>query len=66
MNDDEVMSKQQLADFLKVELKTINYLLYSKQIPCFKVGRGYRFLKSEIMKWIKSRLDNAWQRFAGS
>ncbi|MFC1496696.1 helix-turn-helix domain-containing protein [Candidatus Margulisiibacteriota bacterium] len=54
--EDIVLNKQELADFLKVELKTINYYLYSKQIPRFKCGREYRFLKSEIMKWINNKI----------
>ena len=54
--EDTIFNKQELADFLKVELKTINYYLYSKQIPRFKCGREYRFLKSEIMKWVNKKM----------
>jgi len=58
--DEIILDKQSLAEFLKVQLKTINYLVYSKQIPRFKCGREYRFLQSEIMRWIKGRMDGKW------
>jgi excisionase family DNA binding protein len=57
---DEILDKEGLAQFLRVEMKTIRYLLYSKQLPCFRVGREYRFLRSEIMRWIKARMDGKW------
>ena len=53
-----ILNKQELADFLKVELRTVNYYLYSKQIPRFKCGREYRFLKSEIMKWVNKKMSD--------
>ncbi|KAF0134054.1 MAG: hypothetical protein FD145_908 [Candidatus Saganbacteria bacterium] len=57
---EEILTKQELAEFLRVELKTVNYLVYSKQIPRFKCGREYRFLRSEIMRWIMGRMDGKW------
>ena len=55
--EDIILNKQELADFLKVELNTVNYYLYSKQIPRFKCGREYRFLRSEIIKWISKKMS---------
>jgi len=52
---EEILDKQGLAEYLKVELRTINYLLYSKQLPCFKCGREYRFVRKEVDKWIMQR-----------
>ena len=31
------------------------HLLYSKQLPKIKVGREYRFLKSDIDQWIQKQ-----------
>lgn len=55
--DNEILTKTDLADFLRCEIRTVNHLLYSKQLPRFKVGREYRFLKSEIIKWISSNME---------
>jgi excisionase family DNA binding protein len=55
--EEEVLNKAGLAALLKVELKTINYLVYTKQIPRFKCGREYRFLRSEILRWIRRKTE---------
>ena len=52
---EEILDKEELARFLKVEMKTVNHLLYSGQLPCFKCGRGYRFIKSQIEEWVVVR-----------
>ena len=51
----EILNKNELATYLKVSTKTVCYLLYSKQLPKIKVGREYRFLKSDIDKWVQSK-----------
>ena len=51
----EILNKTDLAIYLKVDLKTICYLLYSKQLPKIRVGKEYRFLKSDIDKWVQSK-----------
>ncbi|MFH1386060.1 MAG: helix-turn-helix domain-containing protein [bacterium] len=58
--EEKILNKEELADFLRVPLKTVNYLLYSKQVPRFRCGREYRFLMSEIMRWIRGRMDGKW------
>ena len=57
-NDIEVLTKQQLADLLQVGLETVNYFVYTKQIPRFRCGREYRFVKADIIKWIQKRTEN--------
>tara|TARA_E500000178_G_scaffold326273_1_gene354349 strand:- start:446 stop:643 length:198 start_codon:yes stop_codon:yes gene_type:complete len=51
----EILNKNELAAYLKVGIQTISYLLYSKQLPKIKIGREYRFLKSDIDSWIKDQ-----------
>lgn len=60
-DDEEILDKEALAKLLKVEMKTVNHLLYSKQLPRFRCGREYRFVKSQILAWVvlKSR-PNEW------
>ena len=51
----DILTKQDLVHYLKVSIKTVMYLLYSKQLPKIKVGREYRFLKSDIDDWIQKQ-----------
>ncbi len=53
----EILNKNELSDYLKVELKTINYLLYSKKIPRIKIGKTYRFIKEDVDRWIKGQKE---------
>ena len=50
---EEVFDYKQLAEYLKVEEKTIRYLQDVKRLPYFRVGREVRFIRSEIEKWAK-------------
>jgi excisionase family DNA binding protein len=54
---DEIFDKQELAGFLKVQPRTVNYLLYTKQIPRVKIGREFRFIRSDIEKWLNQRKE---------
>lgn len=51
----EIFNKTELAHYLKVNLNTICYLLYSKQLPKVRIGREYRFVKDDIDHWLKSQ-----------
>jgi excisionase family DNA binding protein len=51
----DILTKQDLAHYLKVSIQTVTYLLYSKQLPKIKVGREYRFLKSDIDQWVQKQ-----------
>lgn len=52
-----LLNKHQLAEFLQVEPKTVNYLLYSNQIPKVRIGKEYRFVQEDIETWIKARVE---------
>jgi excisionase family DNA binding protein len=49
------MTFKGVLDYLKVTERTIYRLAAGKQIPSFKVGGSWRFSRSEIDQWIKSR-----------
>ena len=51
----DILTKQDLAHYLKFSIQTVTYLLYSKQLPKIKVGREYRFLKSDIDQWVQKQ-----------
>jgi excisionase family DNA binding protein len=48
----EIMTIDELSDYLKLKIKTAYHLAAKGDIPGFKVGGAWRFRKSEIEKWI--------------
>lgn len=50
-----IMTFKGVLDYRKVTERTIYRLAAGKQIPSFKVGGSWRFSRSEIDQWIKSR-----------
>jgi excisionase family DNA binding protein len=50
--ESDVMTVPEVAQYLNCHTTTINRLLEHRQIPAFRVGADWRFLRSEIEKWI--------------
>ena len=48
----ELMTLEEVADYLRVTKKTIYRLLERRDIPATKVGRQWRFDKAEIDVWL--------------
>jgi len=48
----DIMTMDEVADYLKLKLKTAYALAARGEIPGFKVGGSWRFRKSEIDRWI--------------
>jgi excisionase family DNA binding protein len=56
--NDEVMTSEEVMDFLKVSETLIYSLTRDGEIPARKVGREWRYLKSEILIWLKEKRMN--------
>ena len=52
---EEIFNKITLAEFLKVEQKTVEYLANMKRLPYFRVGRQVRFRRTAIEEWAKNQ-----------
>ncbi|MBA4320205.1 MAG: repressor LexA [Flavobacterium sp.] len=52
---EDILTLQEVAEYLKVNEKTVYRMVQSKKLPAFKVGNQWRFLKMDIIKWIESR-----------
>lgn len=50
--DNEILTVDEVAAYLKLAKKTVYKLVAEKQIPAFRVGKFWRFKKSEIEHWI--------------
>ncbi len=49
----ELLTVEELAEYLKVTTKTIYRLLKKGDIPSTKVGHLHRFIKSDINEWLR-------------
>lgn len=56
--DNEVIDVKNAALFLKISVRTLYRLLASDcQLPCTRVGRQYRFVRSELLRWLKGECE---------
>ncbi len=50
----EVMTTDDVVDYLKVSRKTLLKLVRNGEIPARKVGKNYRYLRKELEKYLLS------------
>jgi len=53
--DDEILTVGQVSKLLKLHQRTIYKLARNGTISGRRVGKSWRFLKSEILKWFEKR-----------
>ncbi len=54
--DDEILTRKEAAELLKIHLRTLDYLVATNQIPYSRVGRrGVRFRRSRLMQHLGER-----------
>ncbi len=51
----EIMNAKELAAFMKIDINVIYTKCAKREIPYFKLGKQYRFKKTEILDWIKEQ-----------
>lgn len=54
MNEEEILTVKEVAEFLKVKPNFIYDLKARHAIPYHKAGNCLRFFKSEIIEWVKN------------
>lgn len=54
---DSILTVKEVAEYLKVNERTIYRLATEKKIPAFRVGASWRFRKEEVDGWIASQQD---------
>jgi len=50
--EEEVLTLQECAHYLKSAVSTIYLLAQQGKIPCQKVGRNWRFRKDALDRWL--------------
>ena len=68
MNDDEIMTLEEVAAYLKLKPQTVYKWAQEEQIPAAKLGKEWRFRKSLLDEWIDTAIvlsrggfDLMWQ-----
>lgn len=49
---DQILTVKEVAEYLKVNERTIYRLATEKKIPAFRVGVSWRFKRQEVDAWI--------------
>ena len=52
---EKLLKIEQLAEALQVSKRTVYDWTHTNYIPYYKLGKGIRFKRSEIERWIKRR-----------
>lgn len=56
---DEIMSAKEAARYLKIALPTFYRYLKEEDIPAVKIGGRYKFLKSALDGWLRTKMEDA-------
>lgn len=54
----EVLTVQEVADYLRIDIRTVYRLAKRGDIPCIKIGRQWRFNRDEIKDLVSGGLHN--------
>ncbi len=52
MNDDRLLTTDQVLEYLNLNLKTVYRLIKSGKLPAVRVGRQWRFKKRDLDAWL--------------
>lgn len=53
--NDEVLTRKQTAELLGVCVESITRLVRDEGLPCTKLVKDYRFLRSQVLAWFAAR-----------
>ena len=56
--DTDILTLQELHGYLKVPKPTLYALAQSGRIPAAKIGKHWRFRRSEVDEWLKAQQWN--------
>lgn len=60
--DTEILTIKEVAEYFKVNERTIYRLANKGDIPAFKVGNIWRFERSKIAQWMEARSQQSKQK----
>ena len=51
----ELLTVEETCRYLKITPRTLYRYLRSRKIPAFKLGKEWRFVRSDLEQWIRDR-----------
>ena len=60
--DNDIMTLEEVASYLKLKPQTIYTWAQEKKIPAAKLGKEWRFKKSIIDEWILHHIDERFDQ----
>jgi excisionase family DNA binding protein len=52
----EILTRKEVSEFLKLPIRSLDYLVATGQIPFFRIGkRSVRFSKDRLMEYLNDR-----------
>jgi len=57
MSDREILTLEEVADYLRVSERTVYDWANKGEIPCGKLGTTWRFKRSEVERWVDEKLS---------
>lgn len=51
----EILTVVETCRYLKITPRTLYRYLRNRQIPAFKLGKEWRFVRSDLEQWIRDR-----------
>jgi PTS system nitrogen regulatory IIA component len=57
MNANQIMTLEEVADYLRVSERTVYNWVKEGKIPCGKIGGVWRFRRDLVEKWVNGRLN---------
>ena len=58
---ENLLTTEQVAQYLKIDKFTVYRLVTQKKIPAFKVGTQWRFKRSMVEAWLESNMNTGWR-----
>lgn len=62
MADSEIMTVEEVAEYLRMKPQTIYTWAQEKRIPAAKLGKEWRFKKSVVDKWFDQHFDDKFSQ----
>jgi PTS system nitrogen regulatory IIA component len=58
----DILTLQEVADYLKIAPKTVQRMIGRDEIPCMKIAGQWRFKKQVIDSWLNSKMNFSEER----
>lgn len=51
-DEQRLMTLDEVADYLQLSPKTVYRMVQAKKVPCFRLGRQWRFRRDQLDQWL--------------